>query len=215
MAAIKGELMETVSYLTINDETKEIADSVSRNNIHNITDIVTAHNQDIQILQADLGPGGAVERAIGNVNTIALLANQQAGDAIDSIALTEEQLSTFSNAIEGAKTMANQAAYAAGQAYNEAVNAHNSATEAQDEARAATASANVANLAAENAGDAATEALNKANEAARAANQADTSARQAHSFASSAQTSARQANQHSLDALSGLSTLQSVIDTVN
>ena len=76
--------MDTVSYLTINDETKEIADIVSRNDIEDIRAILAAQRTDIDNVQFDTSPQGTLAIAIGDAYTLALAAQTGASSATEA-----------------------------------------------------------------------------------------------------------------------------------
>lgn len=86
---------------------------------------------------------------------------------------------------------------------------------ANENANLAVASATTAQTAANSATEAASEAWSKADEADSAAARADAKAEQANESAITAQNNAVRANSYALGALNSLSTLESVIDTVN
>jgi len=207
--------METVSYLTINDETKEIADLASRNNIEDIAAVVAAHSMNLENLQADVGPGGSIENAINNATIIAQAAQQGAAAAADSATVAEQKAVEAGAAASSAQSAANDASLAATNASNRAIAAEEAASLANENANLAIASATTAQTAADSATEAALEAWNKADEADSAAARADAKAEQANESAITAQNNAVRANSYALGALNSLSTLESVIDTVN
>ena len=70
--------METVSYLTINNETKEIADIVSRNSVDNIAAIVATQGDDIEYIQLETGPNGSITNSINAAYALANAAQTSA-----------------------------------------------------------------------------------------------------------------------------------------
>jgi methyl-accepting chemotaxis protein len=108
--------METVSYLTINDETKEIVDLVSRNTIEDIGAIVSTHDNNIKQLQLNMSPGGALPATIEDAQQNARDAYEKASSveeliqAVDDKTVSIEQ--TANNALSQANTAQNKADYA-------------------------------------------------------------------------------------------------------
>ena len=205
--------MDTVSYLTINDETKEIADKASRDNINNIIATVTAHDKDIEYIQLETGPQGSILASIDDAQALAVSAQVSAATANASAVYADEKATEAQQAAETAQSHADSALTAASSAWDRAGEAATAAAEAQTQAFAAEQSANVAQSSAENAISSATTAQNKADEASIAAATADAKADAATRSAASAQRDAIYANQYANGALAGMSTLQSVIDT--
>lgn len=93
--------METVSYLTINDETKEIADLVSRNTIEDIGAIVAAQDSNIKWMQLALGDGGTFSTAIENVQATAQIAQTDATLA-ENLARVADSKATSANELASA-----------------------------------------------------------------------------------------------------------------
>lgn len=94
--------METVSYLTINDETKEIADITSRNSIENMAAVVAAHDDDIQYIQFETGPEGAFLTAVADTQTLAKAAQTSAEVASDAAARADEKAESAGQAADRA-----------------------------------------------------------------------------------------------------------------
>lgn len=142
-----------------------------------------------------------VERVVVPVERMALSASEEASVAHD--------------AAQRAETDAVAAAQSASEAATSAASAQQSASSAQSSAQQATQSATQAVA---DAGRAATAAENAEGSAAEASSQATAAAGSASDAASSAATAAddaERANQMANGALAGLSTLESVIDTVD
>ncbi len=207
--------MDTVSYLTINDETKEIADIASRNDIQNIAATVIAHSNDIEYIQLETGPDGTLSNSISQAYSTAFAAQANAMAASEAAALADEKAVSATQAADKAWDEAASASAAANTAWDKAVSASISADVAGQKADEAVASAAVAESAANSATQASELAWNKATDASEAAELANHKADLASEAASAAQTDARRANTYANGALAGLSTLESVIDTVN
>lgn len=94
--------METVSYLTINDETKEIADISSRSDIENIAAIIAAQSENIQILQNETGPSGLFSTSIEEIRTIAEAARTGAVVATQAAIDADEKATSANQAAERA-----------------------------------------------------------------------------------------------------------------
>ena len=123
--------MDTVSYLTINDETKAIADIVSRNDIENITAIVSEHEDDIESLQLVAGPDGSILTSIDQLET--------------SIQSNQNRITAISDVANIALAGANSASESAGLAWNKAISASDAAAVAWSKAGEAETAANYAN----------------------------------------------------------------------
>lgn len=149
-----------------------------------------------------------------------MLAEAQPGQAV-SYRIESGRLSVIGNASApsvGAVHVqqAVQPAYEqADRAYGAAIRAHAAADAAEIDAARAHDAADDAQASADDAATAASNAQSSADAAASAASVADGKAEQAATAASNAQASATQANNYALGALAGLSTLESVIDTVS
>ena len=207
--------MDTVSYLTINDETKEIADIASRNNIEDMAAIIAAHTNDIQYIQLETGPEGSFSTSLSEMEAMALSAEVNAAVASEAAMAADEKAVEANEAATNAWEYADSANSAAQTAWNRADQALTSATAAEAAATSAINSANTARSQANSAAEAAATAWNKANEAGDAANLADHKADLASVAAEAAQYDANLANSYANNALAGLSTLESVIDTIN
>ena len=207
--------MDTVSYLTINDETKEIADITSRNSIENMAAVVAAHDDDIQYIQFETGPEGTFLTAVADTQTLARAAQTSADAASEAAAIADGKAVSAGQAAERAWNYADSANDAATYAWNKADQAERAAAVADAKAVSATNAANVAWAQADSATQAAEVAWDKADEATVAAKVANRKADVASAAAQDAQSSAFTANNYALGALNGLSTLESVIDTVN
>lgn len=83
--------MDTVSYLTINDETKEIADIASRDTLANISAIITANGDDIEFLKLETSSGGNLMTAISDSQAMSLSAQINAAAAAEAAALADEK----------------------------------------------------------------------------------------------------------------------------
>ena len=83
--------MDTVSYLTINDETKEIADIASRNDIENMAAIIAAHSDDIEYIQLETSPGGSFSTSISETQAMAQSAQVNAAAASEAAAIADEK----------------------------------------------------------------------------------------------------------------------------
>ena len=207
--------MDTVSYLTINDETKEIADRASRNNIDNITATLATYRSDIDDIQYETGPQGSIAASISNTYSLAYSAQAGAVAATEAAALADEKAANAAQAANTALAHADNASIAAANAWDRAGEAKIAAIEAEGKAESASNAASAAWDQADSAASAAANAWNRANDAASAAQLADIKADAAASAADAAGISARQANTYAQGALAGMSTLESVIDTVN
>ena len=108
--------MDTVSYLTINDETKEIADIASRNNIENIAATIAAHGSDIAYIQLETGPQGALSNSINQAYSTAFAAQANASAAAEAAALADDKAVSASQAATAAQNSADSAANAAANA---------------------------------------------------------------------------------------------------
>ena len=105
--------METVSYLTINDETKEIADTVSRNNIENIAATIAAHSNDIEYIQLETGPQGSLTTSINQAYSTAYAAQANASAASEAAAAAHQEAVSAGQAAANAQESADSAAAAA------------------------------------------------------------------------------------------------------
>jgi hypothetical protein len=94
--------MDTVSYLTINDETKEIADIASRNDIQNIAATVIAHSNDIEYIQLETGPDGTLSNSISQAYSTAFAAQANAMAASEAAALADEKAVSATQAADKA-----------------------------------------------------------------------------------------------------------------
>lgn len=94
--------MDTVSYLTINDETKEIADVTSRSYVENIAAVVSAQGSDIEYLQYETGPGGSLLNSIDDVRSAANTAQTKAESATQAAAIANEKASSAGQAADRA-----------------------------------------------------------------------------------------------------------------
>lgn len=93
--------METVSYLTINDETKEIADLVSRNTIEDIGAVVATQNNNIKQIQLAIGNGGSFSTAMEDVQVAAQTAKTDATLA-ENLARTADNKATAASELASA-----------------------------------------------------------------------------------------------------------------
>ena len=105
--------MDTVSYLTINDETKEIADKASRNSIENIAATIAAHSDDIEYIQLETGPQGSLSNSINQAYSTAFAAQGNASAAAEAAALADEKAGEAGEAATSAQLSADDAAIAA------------------------------------------------------------------------------------------------------
>ena len=92
--------MGTVSYLTINDETKEIADIVSRNNIEDIAATIAAHGTDLEQMQLEMGPDGTFSNSIDRAYLTALSAQTSAAVASEAAAVADAKAVSAGEAAE-------------------------------------------------------------------------------------------------------------------
>ena len=207
--------MDTVSYLTINDETKEIADIVSRNNIENISATLDSYSSNIENIQFEIGSAGPIVAGINQAYLTAVSAQANAATAAEAAATADEKAFIASQAAVAAQSSADEAAEAAFLAWNKAEEATNSSTVAKEKVDLIDAAVNAVQSTVDDASVAVLEAQNRAEEAITAANIASNSATRANNAANSAENSAAQANSYAQGALNGLATLQSVVDTVN
>jgi hypothetical protein len=90
--------MDTVSYLTINDETKEIADIASRNDIQNMAAIIAAHTDDIEYIQLETSPQGSILSSIDDLEAMAVAAQVSSTAAIEAAAVADERAISATNA---------------------------------------------------------------------------------------------------------------------
>ena len=90
--------MDTVSYLTINDETKEIADITSRNSIENIAATIAAHDNDIGFIRVTTGPGGTIANSINDAYVTAYAAQSAAVAAIEAATTADEKATSAGEA---------------------------------------------------------------------------------------------------------------------
>ena len=150
--------METVSYLTINDETKEIADIASRNSIDNIAAIVATQSDDIEYIQLETGPNGSITNSINAAYALASTAQAGAISAGDAAAIADAKATAAGSAAAAAQNSANSASAAATNAWNRAGDAAAAAATANESATVAMASAAAAYVNAESASQAATNA---------------------------------------------------------
>lgn len=207
--------MDTVSYLTINNETKEIADIASRDTLANISAIIAANGDDIELLKLETGSGGNLMAAVNDSQAMSLSAQISAAAAAEAAAIADEKAVSAAQAADVAWGQANSASIAASEAWTKAEESGIAAEIANQQAASATDAATVAWAEARSAKVASSEAWAQADSATNAANRAWDKAEIASMAANSAQSSARTANTYALGALEGLSTLESVIDTVN
>ncbi len=91
--------MDTVSYLTINDETKEIADATSRNNIENIAAVIAAQSTNIKNLQSQ---DENLSGSIGIVYDKTILAQSAADAAISAASAAEQKAESATQAADQA-----------------------------------------------------------------------------------------------------------------
>ena len=207
--------MDTVSYLTINDETKEIADVISRHNIEHIAATVAAQGNDIEYIQLETGPNGSIITTMHQIENMAQDAQIGAAAASEAATQADNKATQAGQAAASAQSSASSASAAATSAWNRAGEAANVAANANTQATSAGHAANAAWSHADSASDAASTAWAKAADAEGAALVADHKAELAGEAASAAQTQAIRANTYANGALAGLSTLESVVDTVN
>lgn len=92
--------MDTVSYLTINDETKEIADMASRDKLENIAAIIAANSDDIEYIQLETGPQGNIMTSMTETQAIANAAQVNAAAAASAAALADEKAVDASRAAD-------------------------------------------------------------------------------------------------------------------
>lgn len=207
--------MDTVSYLTINDETKQIADIVSRNDIENISTTLATHGTDIENIQFEVGSTGPIMIGISQAYATAMSAQASAALAAEAAAMADEKAVAASQSATSAQSSADEAAAAALQAWNKVGEVANATALADEKADLAGAAANAAQSSASNAATAAANALSKAEEATTAADTANYNANLASSAANIAQNSAEQASNYAQDTFNKLAILESVVDTVN
>lgn len=108
--------METVSYLTINDETKQIADISSRNDIENMAAIVAAQNENIKNLQFETGPGGSIVSSLDRVEATTQTAIINAAAAVAAAESADQKAISAGQAAENAWNYAGSASEAASNA---------------------------------------------------------------------------------------------------
>jgi len=115
--ATKGEKwMDTVSYLTINDETKEIADIASRNEIENMAAVLAAHNDNIEYIQLETSPQGSFALSIDEAQAVAAIAQASANAASEAAATADEKAVSANEAANTAWQYADSANIAASDA---------------------------------------------------------------------------------------------------
>ena len=108
--------MDTVSYLTINDETKQIADIVSRNDIENISTTLATHGTDIENIQFEVGSTGPIMIGISQAYATAMSAQASAALAAEAAIMADEKAAAASQSATSAQSSADEAAAAALQA---------------------------------------------------------------------------------------------------
>ena len=136
--------METVSYLTINDETKQIADISSRNDIENIAAVVATQGDNIKNLQFETGPNGSIVSSLDRVETTTQTAIINAAAAVAAAESADQKAISAGQAAENAWNHADSASEAASIAQNKANAATNAAAIADEKAVSATNASSVA-----------------------------------------------------------------------
>lgn len=207
--------METVSYLTINDETKEIADLVSRNAVEDLATILASQNDDIDQMQLNIGSNGTLMASVREIRALAQEAHTEAATAEALAELIEERMNSVTQTVGDIQAQTEAIEQTANNSLDQIQNTL-SAIESSDQQIASIMTAvNAAQLEVDDANETASAAWNKANDAIAAAEILDQKINLINNTISTTQTGV-DTNNTNIDNISvQLSALESIINVID